>query len=400
MALLPVSEARQRILADARPMPAETVALQNALGRVLAKPIVARRDQPPFPASAMDGYAVRVEDLGSLPATLRLVGTSAAGHGFRGNVKPGDACRIFTGAPLPRGADTVVIQENTETRGTAILVREGAKAGQNVRAAGLDFTRGQELVPAATVFNARDLGLAAAANAATVSLRRKPVVAVFATGDELVEPGGRPRGDQIVSSNTTALAALIRQFGGEPLSLGIIKDDLQATRAAVRRALKADIAVSTGGASVGDHDFVQEALKLSGVAIDFWKIAMRPGKPFMYGTKAGRQFLSLPGNPVSAFVCATLFLKPLLSKMLGLPERDSGTKAVLAAGLKANDGREDYVRATLSTAPDGSRSATPFAKQDSSMQRTLREAQCLIVRPPHAPEAQPGDQVDVLLLDF
>ncbi|NJM30464.1 MAG: molybdopterin molybdotransferase MoeA, partial [Rhizobiales bacterium] len=246
-----------------------------------------RRDQPPFPASAMDGYAVRADDLGFLPTSLRMIGTSAAGHAFHGQVKNGEACRIFTGAPLPRGADTVVIQENADLQGTEVLIREGAKAGQNIRAAALDFAKGQELVPAGTILNARDLGLAAAANAATVSLRRKPVVAVFATGDELVEPGGKPRGDQIVSSNTTALAALIRQCGGEPLSLGIIEDDLQATRAAVKRALKAEIAVSTGGASAGDHDFVQEALKLSGVAIDFWKIAMRPGKPFMYGTKSG-----------------------------------------------------------------------------------------------------------------
>jgi molybdopterin molybdotransferase len=327
-----------------------------------------------------------------------MIGVSAAGHGFRGEVKRGQACRIFTGAPLPRGADTVIIQENTDVQGTDVLVREGVNAGQNIRAAALDFAKGQELVPAGTILNARDLGLAAAANSATVSVRRKPVVAVFATGDELLEPGGKPRADQIVSSNTTALAALIRHFGGEPLSLGVIRDDLKATRAAVTRALKADIAVSTGGASVGDHDFVQEALKLSGVKIDFWKIAMRPGKPFMYGTKGARQFLGLPGNPVSAFVCAMLFLKPLLSEMLGLKEGDSGMKAVLTAGLKANDGREDYVRATLSVSADGARRATPFAKQDSSMQRTLRESHCLIVRPPHAAEARAGDQVDVLVL--
>ncbi len=400
MGLLPVTEARARILANVKPLPAEPVKLAHALGRVLAAPVKASRDQPPFDSSAMDGYAVRAADVAQVPANLHVIGISAAGHAFGGKVEPGEAARIFTGAPVPKGSDTIVIQENTEPAPpSSVTILETAREGQNIRRRGLDFAKSDALLPAGIQLNARDIGLAAAANVPLLRVRRKPRVAVFATGDELVEPGGRPRADQIVSSNSHALMIMARHFGAEVINLGIVRDNLAATMRAVSKARDADILVTSGGASVGDHDFVQEALKRSGVKLEFWKIAMRPGKPFMYGRRGRQHVMGLPGNPVSALVCARLFLKPLLDALLGLAE-EVPVKARLATPMKNNDGREDYVRASLTTAPDGARTVTPFAKQDSSMQRTFREAHCLIVRPPHAPEASAGEMVPILILDF
>jgi molybdopterin molybdotransferase len=400
MALIPVEEARARILKNVKPLPAEAVTLEQALGRVLAKPLKAVRNQPPFDASAMDGYAVIAADVANPPATLRLIGLSAAGHGFKGRLKRGDCVRIFTGAPVPKGADAVVIQENTLASGRAVTVLQTAKPEQNIRFAGLDFRKGDLLLPAGLTLGARDIGLAAAANAPKLAVRRRPVVALIATGDELVLPGGTPRADQIVSSNSHALAAMAQHLGATVVNLGIVADNLKATERAIRKASKADILVTTGGASVGDHDYVQEALKNSGVSIDFWKIAMRPGKPFMYGRRKGQHVLGLPGNPVSALVCARLFLKPLIDALLGFPAGDDLIEARLGASMKENDSRQDYVRATLVEAPDGTRTVTPFAKQDSSMQRTFREAQALIVRPPNAKVAGQGDVVKILRLDF
>ena len=400
MALIPVDEARARILKGVKPLPPEDVKLEVALGRVLAKPLKAVRNQPPFDASAMDGYAVVGADLADAPATLRLIGLSAAGHGFKGKLKRGDCVRTFTGAPVPRGADAVVIQENTEAEGKSIRMLQPARPQQNIRFAGLDFRKGDALLPAGLALGARDIGLAAAANAAKLAVRRRPVVAIIATGDELVLPGRAPRADQIVSSNSHALAAMAQHLGATVLNLGIVADNLKATERAIARAAKADILVTTGGASVGDHDYVQEALKNSGVAIDFWKIAMRPGKPFMYGRKKRQHVLGLPGNPVSSLVCARLFLKPLIDALLGLPMGDDLVEARLGASMKENDSRQDYVRATLRESPDGSRTVTPFAVQDSSMQRTFREAQALIVRPPFARVAGEGDVVKILRLDF
>jgi molybdopterin molybdotransferase len=401
MALLPVAEAVRRILLNVKPLAAESVKLADALGRVAAAPVTARRDQPPFAASAMDGYAVRSADVVKVPVTLGIAGTSAAGRSFSGTVKPGTAIRIFTGAAVPRGADAVVIQENTTSPGDSrITVLASARPHQNVRDRGLDFRRGDRLIATGTLLGARDLGLAAAANAATLKVRRKPQVALFATGDELVEAGQRPRPDQIVSSNTRAIAAFAERFGATVINLGIVPDNLAATRRAIARAREADILVTTGGASVGDHDFIQEALTSSGITIDFWKIAMRPGKPFMYGRRKGQHVLGLPGNPVSALVCARLYLRPLLATFLGLSASEPDVVARLGAEMRENDGRQDYVRAALSTAPDGTRVATPFSRQDSSMQRTFREAGCLVIRPPHAPYAPAGSTVPIMILDF
>ncbi len=401
MSLLPVEAARARILQRVKPLPGEAVALGEAQGRILVRPLKAPRPQPPFDASAMDGYAVIAADITSTPVSLKVIGVSAAGRRYRGTLRSGEAVRIFTGAPLPQGADAVVIQENTAAQSEPyVSVLQQAVAGQNIRSTGLDFGKGDELLPGGIRLNARDIGLAAAANAATLRVRRKPVVALFATGDELVAPGGYPTADQIVSSNSHALMAMAERFGAETVNLGIVPDRLKATERAIKLAADADVLVTTGGASVGDHDHVQQALKNSGVRIAFWKIALRPGKPFMYGRRNGQHVIGLPGNPVSALVCARLFLKPLLDAMLGLEAGDDLVTARLGSPMRENDGRQDYVRALLTTAADGSRTVTPLPRQDSSMQRALRSAHALILRPPHAPAVEQGDLVNILLLDF
>jgi molybdopterin molybdotransferase len=401
MALMPVDEARVRVLKGARALPRENVALNQCAGRVLAADVRARRDQPPFPASAMDGYAVRYTDVEKAPVTLKVIGMAPAGHGFKGKVEPGRAVRIFTGAPVPRGADTVVIQENTETGDSQVNINVAARhLGQHVRQQGLDFAKGQCLLRQGSLLGAREIGLAAAMNWPALPVTRRPKVAVFSTGDELVAPGRAPKPDQIVSSNSFALAAFVRRYGGEVVDLGIIPDKLSAISRAVRKASGADILLTTGGASVGDHDLVQAALKEAGIKLDFWKIALRPGKPLMFARDGKRRILGLPGNPVSALVCARIFLKPLILALLGLPTGDDVVKARLGSALPANDLRQDYLRASVRRHADGTLTATPFRIQDSSMQRALTEAQGLIVRPPQAPEAREGDLVDLILMDF
>ena len=397
MALMPVDEALARILSAGKVLGSEFVKLNDVIGRVLVKDIKAKRDQPPFQSSAMDGYAVRHEDLGK---PLRLVGVSEAGHAFKGTIKKGEAVRILTGAPLPSGADTIAIQENVSVEGKTIVVREAPALGRNIRPQGLDFKSNDILIVAGTRIAVRDIGLMAAANAALVSVRKRPLVVLFTTGDELVLPGDRPRTDQIFSSNSQALAAMLSAWGAEVINFGIVRDDMRATMAAIKKSASADILVTTGGASVGDHDYVQEALKRSGIKIGFWKIALRPGKPLMFGTKGKLCVLGLPGNPVSALVCARIFLKPLIGKMLGLGFADFPVMARVATPLPANDERQDYLRAILRYEQDGARLVEVFSKQDSSMQRNLRDADCLIVRPPNAPEVAKGALVPVILLDF
>jgi molybdopterin molybdotransferase len=397
MALMPVDEALSRILATAKIMPAEAVPLAHCMGRILAVDVKAKRDQPPFPSSAMDGYAIRFADQGK---ALKLVGVSAAGHAFKGTVKPGQAVRILTGAPMPKGVDTIVTQENTRIENDVLHLLETTPLGKNIRLKGLDFKSGDVLIPAGTKLNARDIGLAAAGNAPTLRVRRKPRLVLFTTGDELVLPGQKPRADQIISSNSNAIDAMATAWGAKVVNLGIIPDTMKATIAAIKKAGAADILITTGGASVGDHDYVQDALKTTGIKIGFWKIALRPGKPLMFGSKGKLRVLGLPGNPVSALVCARIFLKPLIATMQGIVSNDSIAQARLGGALPANDGRRDYMRATLTIAPDGSRTATAVNKQDSSMQRTLRNADCLIVREPNAPNAVAGELVSLILLDF
>jgi molybdopterin molybdotransferase len=352
--------------------------------------------------SAMDGYAVRAADVGMVPVRLRVIGAAPAGHPFDGSVGPGEAVRIFTGAPLPGGADTIVIQEDTERVGDEVVVRESSGPGRFVRRRGLDFAEGEVLLNAGRRLSPRDIALAAAMNHPDLPVRTLPKVAILATGDELVPPGDDPGPDRIIASNGFGIAGMVRRAGGEPVDLGIAPDNRQALADAVHRAIDtgADVFVTLGGASVGEHDIVQDVLEAAGLTLDFWKIAMRPGKPLMFATQARRRALGLPGNPVSAIVCARIFLKPLLAALLGIEPAESGVQARLAEALPANDRRQDYLRARLDRAPDGTLTATAFPVQDSSMQRTLAMANGLIVRPPFDPAQGAGALVTVLPLDF
>ncbi len=382
MGLLPVDEARSRVLAGARILASEMVVLSAAAGRVLARDLKAHRDQPPFHASAMDGYAVKAADVREAGATLSLIAASQAGHAYGGVLGAGQAVRIFTGAALPKGADSVLIQENAEAVEGTVTATQPVTEGQHVRRRGLDFAKGDAVLKPGQMLNARDIGLAAAMNLAALPVRRRPLVAIIGTGDELVAPGRRPRPDQIISSNNHALCAFASRFGAQALDLGVVRDDLRAIRRALRKADEADIVVTAGGASVGEHDLVRDALEAEGVSLAFWKIAMRPGKPMMFAKRRRQRILGLPGNPVSALVCARIFVKPLIDRLLGLPPENPIIAARLGKDMKANDLRQDYVRATLERRPDGSLIATPFPVQDSSMLRTLAEADCLIIRAP------------------
>jgi molybdopterin molybdotransferase len=396
MSLLPVDEAVARLLAGVAPLPAEDVRLAKAHGRVLAADLPARLTQPPFSASAMDGYAVRATEA-KAGARLKVAGMSRAGERFTGALRPGEAVRIFTGAPVPEGADAVLIQENARREGDTVEVIEPVAAGRNIRPAGLDFRKGDVILNAGRALDPHAISVAAAMGHASLPVRRRPRVAILANGDELVPPGAIPGPDQIVSSNGIGLAALIEELGGEAVDLGIAPDKREAIAAFVDRAASADILVTTGGASVGEHDLMQDALTDRGLKLDFWKIAMRPGKPLMVGRLGDMRVLGLPGNPVSTFVCAHIFLKPLVRALLGLPLGADLRTAKLGTPMPANDSRQDYVRARLTRSPEGLE-ATPFAIQDSSMLSTLAAADALIIRPVGALAAPAGTTVPVLLL--
>jgi molybdopterin molybdotransferase len=398
--LLPVDEAIARIIAGVVPLETEWLPLGEASGRVLAQPLSARLTQPPFPASAMDGYAVRADDVALAGSELRLVGIAAAGHSYAGKVGAHETVRIFTGAPMPEGADAVLIQENAEIIDPAtIRAEEPVAAGRNIRAAGLDFTAGAALLAAGRRIGMREAALAAAMGHAAIPVCRRPRVAIMATGDELVAPGTARRPDQIFASNPAGIAAYVRSLGGEPHDLGIVRDDLVALRHGIEaaQAIPADILVTLGGASVGDHDLIRQALESAGMALDFWRIAMRPGKPLVFGRLSGSRVLGLPGNPVSSLVCSLLFLAPLLRALLGMPQSEATELAVLGSDLPANDGRQDYLRATLRRLSD-TVVATALPIQDSSMLSVLATADCLIVRPPHARAAVTGDSCKILML--
>lgn len=399
MALMPVDEARALVLAGVKPVGIEKVALEAAHSRVLALDLHARHDQPPFAASAMDGYAVNSKGASS-GSQFRLVGTAAAGHPFRGKVEKGQAVRIFTGAVVPPGADAVVIQENTSVEAGFITSTAAVEIGRHVRPRGLDFSKGQLLLKAGQRLSSRDIGLAAAMNHASLRVRRRPIAAILGTGDELVSPGQRLREGQIASSNNPALAAFVRWAGGDAIDLGIVPDDQQRIRMAIRRADVADILVITGGASVGDHDLVKASLEAEGTKLAFWKIAMRPGKPLMFARHRGLRILGLPGNPVSSLICARIFLKPLIDQFLGSPEQDIPLQATLTLPMRANDQRQEYARGRLDHGKDGGLIATPYVAQDSSMLRLLANANCLIIRPPFAEPLPAGAQVPVLPIEF
>jgi molybdopterin molybdotransferase len=404
MSLISVEEALQRVLAGIeRPVGSEHMPLSACAGRTLAEDVTALRDQPPFPASAMDGYAVRAADLASLPASLRVIGESAAGRRFSGPVSAGEAVRIFTGAPVPEGADSIVIQEDTTASGSAVTVHEAPRPGQWIRPAGLDFRSGAAGLSAGERLDARRLALAAATGHPTLPVRRRPKVAILATGDELVRPGDEAGLDQIVASNPYAVAAIVERAGGEALDLGIARDTLPALEERIRAAQDAgaDILVTLGGASVGEHDLVQSALARQGMDLGFWRVALRPGKPLMHGRLGAMNLLGLPGNPVSSIVCAVLFLVPAIRALLGDPAAgaDPAEPAILGRDLPANDGRQDYMRATLVPQNEGLPVATPFAKQDSSMLSVLVQAQALVVRAPRAPAAAAGEVCRIIPLD-
>lgn len=397
-ALLPVADALARIQAALSPLPAEWVTLDQAAGRVLTEDLIARRTQPPVAVSAMDGYALRYADVAATPARLNVIGRVPAGSIFAGTVGPGEAARIFTGAAIPDGADTVVIQENTTAGDGSVQIDHPPKRpGDNIRPAGGDFREGECLLAAGRRLGARDVALAAGMGHGWLPVARRPRVAILATGDELKRPGEALAPGQIVASNSYGIAALVRALGGTAIDLGIAPDDEATLARQAAGAEGCDLLVTIGGASVGDHDLVQKVLGQAGASIDFWKIAMRPGKPLMFGRFGAVPLLGLPGNPVSAMICAVLFLAPALARLTGLIGGNlMVTNARLGRPLAANDQRQDYLRARLSQDQSMALVATPFDKQDSSMLSALSASDCFIVRPPHAPAAGVGDSVEII----
>jgi molybdopterin molybdotransferase len=400
-ALLSVADAQALVLKDARPLAPEDTPLAQAHGRILADDLKALRTQPPAAVSAMDGYAVRAADVAVASVRLKLIGEVAAGHPFDHPVGTGEAARIFTGGVMPPGADTIVVQEHTAREGDTVVVQKASAAGRHIRREGLDFKTGDVLLPQGKRLTARDLALAAAMNHPAVPVHRRAKVALLATGDELVMPGSTPGPGQIVYSNGYALRALARAEGADTIDLGVAADTMEATTAGIRRArdLGADILVTTGGASVGDHDLVKESLEAEKVAIAFWKIAMRPGKPMMHGRLGAMRVVGVPGNPVSSYVCTWLFVVPLIRALSGRKvihhRRES---ALLGRDLGANDVREDYLRARLEKRSDGTLIVTPVNHQDSSLLANLAAAQALVIRAPFAPAAKAGASCEILRL--
>lgn len=397
--MISVDEALLKILAGVSVLPEELVSLDQARGRILAQPVRAKVSHPPKAVSAMDGYAVCASDVAQAPVELNVAGHIAAGDSFTSELGPGQAVRIFTGAQLPRGADAIVIQEDTETMDDSIvLIRESVPEGHNVRPEGLDFHAGDIGISSGKRLSVRDVALAAAMNVPWLHVHRKPRVAVLATGDEVVMPGEAPGPTQIVSSNGLALCNFIEACGGTALNLGIAPDNAHALNSMISGARGADLLVTTGGASVGEHDLIRSGLH--DLEMDFWKIAMRPGKPLLFGQLGGVPMLGLPGNPVSTLVCALIFLRPCLDRMQGLVEQGQETEtAQLAEGLPANGLRQDYMRALLERGSEGTLRVRAAPRQDSSMLFTLSSSTALIVRPPHDPERQTGDMVSIIRLD-
>jgi molybdopterin molybdotransferase len=398
---MPVSDALAAVLAGAEPLPEQMVSLDEAYHRVLAQDVAARRTQPPQAMSAMDGYALRAADAAKIDSRLTVIGEVAAGRPFAGSVCAGEAVRIFTGGVVPDGADAVVIQEDTVAEGNSVTIKEAAITGRHIRPAGVDFREGDVLLRKGTRLTERDLALAAAMNHPLLAVGRRPKVAILGTGDELVRPGTTPGHGQIVYSNGYALHALASSEGAETIDLGVAADTLAATSAGIRRARESgtDILITTGGASVGDHDLVQQALRDEGIAMSFWKIAIRPGKPMMHGRLGAMRVIGLPGNPVSSYVCAFLFMVPLIRALSGRSViHHRRERAVLGKDLGANDQREDYLRARLELREDGTQIAIPVNHQDSSLLANLAAAQVLLVRPPFAPKAEAGSPCEVLRL--
>ena len=397
--MLSVAEALAIVTAGVSLVSTEQVPLPAALGRVLAEDVAARLSHPPADVSAMDGYAVRAEDVAEVPVRLKQTGESAAGSGFDGAISAGEVVRIFTGAPLPRGANTIIIQEVTEADADTITIKETAPRGDYVRAAGQDFNTGEVLLQSGRVLTARDIGLAAAMNVPWLMVRRRPRIAYTATGDEVVMPGDPMGPDQIISSNSVALGAYIQALGATPVNLGIARDTEGSLRQVIAGAKGCDLLITSGGASVGDYDFVRKVLGDEGMDLGFYRVAMRPGKPLIFGRLGDIPVLGLPGNPVSAGVTSVIFLQAAIAVMLGVAENDAPPPtALLGRDLEKNDRRQDYLRAKLSRDKDGNLVATPFERQDSGMMARLAAADCLVVRAPHAEAAKAGERIEILPL--
>lgn len=393
MKLMPVEDARAAMLAEIVALPGEAVALKAAIGRVLAQDVAAVRDQPPFDASAMDGWALRSADA---PGTLAIAGESAAGHGYEGALKPGQAVRIFTGAAMPAGADTIVIQEDATREGETVMVPASAP-GANLRPAGGDFKAGQPLLGAGTRIDPWRLSLAASAGRAEVLVHARPRVAIVSTGEEIVEAPAAPGPYQIYDSGAPALAAMVEGWGGAAFKCKPVRDELDAVIGALRDA-DAELIVTVGGASVGDHDLVRAAAQALGLSLKVASVNVRPGKPTFFGVLGdGRRMLGLPGNPASAFVCAELFLKPIVMKLQGGAENLPIVSARTAVPMAANGSREHWMRAKLSYA-DGALFAEPYRDQDSSLVSVFAAADALLRRPANAPALAAGELVEVLPL--
>ena len=401
--MLSVQEALRRIIAPLPLLGTERVNLREAVNRVLAGHVAALCDHPQAAVSAMDGYAVRMSDTAAHgPVTLEIVAHSTAGHPATRGIGPGEAARVFTGAVLPAGADSVVLQEDAVMGppGTVIIPQQ-TTAGCHIRHAGSDFQAGDVLLRAGRRLSVRDIALAAAMNMPWLTVVRQPKIAILSTGDEVCLPGERLGLGQILDSNGLALSALITSHGGVPLDLGIARDNRDSLLSRVRAARGADMLIISGGVSVGDHDIVRECLSEAGMVLDFWKVAVRPGKPLLHGHLEGMPLISVPGNPVSAMVSAILFLLPALNTLLGLPVKTGirRHRGVLSCPLPANDSREDYLRAVCVCTHNGKIYVTPFSQQDSSMLSILSAANCLAIRPPHAPPAHKGHSIEILALE-
>jgi molybdopterin molybdotransferase len=396
MTLMAVAAVKARILNGVEPLAGETVSIFEASGRVLAEGLKAKLTQPPFPASAMDGYAIRASDVAGVPVSLKLTGVSAAGDAFAGTVGHKEAVRIFTGAPVPEGADTIVIQENAEAGPDgSVTILQGAPPGKHIRPKGYDFKEGEMLLAAGTRLGSRHLMLAAAMNHAAATVRRKPVIAVLANGDELVPPGQEPDAAQIISSIPAGMKAAIEAWGGEALLLPLAKDTKASIASAADAGRRADVLLTIGGASVGEHDLVRRTLEEQGACFQVLKAAMRPGKPVMFGFLGAQRVLSLPGNPASAIICARVFLRPLIFAYLGLDADERLQHLPLARPVEANGEREHYMRAVISGG-----TVAPIADQDSSLMNAFAKADCLLIRPVNAPSLPAGRLVPVIPLDF
>ncbi len=399
--VISVVEALAKVATGFKPLGLETISIDQALGRALGKDVASRITHPPVAVSSMDGYAIRSEDVKSVPCELMQIGLSQAGFGFGGTVVKNQAVRIFTGAPLPEGADAIVIQENTETDGQKIRVLEPVIANKFVRSAGLDFKKGDILLHKGRILTARDIGLLASMNVPWIAVRRKPCVAIMSTGDELVLPGEPVGINQIINSNSLACASYIAAMGGVPLNLGIARDTKQSLRDTLAGAKGADLLITIGGASVGDYDLVQSVMQEQGLKLGFYKIAMRPGKPLIFGHLLGVPVLGLPGNPVSAGVTTALFVKMAIDIMLGLGAHQTNLESVvLGTDLEANDQRQDYLRAKLVLGANTELIAMPFNHQDSAMMACFASADCLIVRAPFAEAIKKDELVNILRLNI